>query len=154
MDHRDGLREGHRRPAAARARSTLRLAATALLLTGCASNTASSPTTSGNVTGLWQGAMSYRGASRPIGFTLADDGGVISGSETLYDPVSQAVAATIPLSGADDGGNAQWSTLGHGFIVAGTFVGENFKGSITMPDIDGGSLQASIALSRADGGAP
>lgn len=37
----------------------------------------------GDVTGAWQGTMSYGSASRPIGFTLVDDGGAISGNEIL-----------------------------------------------------------------------
>ena len=144
--------------------STPRFVTISLLLVGCSMNESRASHTMGSsneeaglqvsVTGVWQGTMSYLDASLPIGFTLVEDGGVISGKETVYDPVSNAIAATIPLSGTDDGGNAQWSTLGHGFVVAGSLAGETFEGSITMPALDGGALQASLALSRADGGAP
>ncbi len=140
---------------AARARSIPSLVAM-LLLAGCAraAGSSDSPGTTCDVTGVWQGTMSYRSASGPIGFTLADDGGVISGVERLYAPGSTTVAAIIPLSGTVDGGNAQWNTLGRGFAVAGSFAGDHFAGSITMPAPHGGSIKASLALSRTDGGTP
>jgi hypothetical protein len=64
-------------PRARRIRSVLRLAATSLLLAGCptSAHTSGSSTGMGSLSGSWQGAMSYLGASRPIGFTLTEDGG-------------------------------------------------------------------------------
>ncbi|MHB8565461.1 MAG: hypothetical protein ACYDDA_16360 [Acidiferrobacteraceae bacterium] len=111
----------------------LRLAATALLLTGCASNTASSPTSRRNVTGVWQGTMSYLDESAPIGFMIADDGGLLSGEQIVYDPVSRAEIATDPISGASEGGAARWKTLGGGFVITGSFAGKGL-GAALFPD--------------------
>jgi hypothetical protein len=108
------------------------------------------------VTGTWLGAITIADASAPIEFGITENSGVLGGVQVLFDPSSSAPVKAGPINGAVVGGTAQWSTLGDGLEITGTFDASAFSGTANFPNTNQatGPLAASIALTRVDGGTP
>jgi hypothetical protein len=101
------------------------------LAAGCTTNKRGPPGPI-SVQGAWSGTAGDDAGSIPILFTIADDGGALSGVNTLYDPTTGAPILAGSLTGQRTGNSATWTTLG-GLSVTGTFNGNNFSGTATFP---------------------
>jgi hypothetical protein len=100
----------------------------------------------------WSGAAGDPEAGTiRISFTIADDGGTLSGVNTLYDPSTHAAIVAGSLAGQRTGNTATWTTTG-GLSVTGTFNGNTFTGTATFTGaFDAGDLAVPISLKLGGG---
>jgi hypothetical protein len=136
-------------------RRACRVLLAAVLVAGCKSSEPN-PGSAPSVSGTWRGTVAYSDASAPIEFTIVDNGGTLTGQQTMFDPVSHAAVRAGTIKGASTADGAHWSTMGNGLVVTGTFVRSTFTGSATFNLIgkNAGTVDASISLSLVDGGTP
>ena len=115
-----------------------------LLWTACSNKTSTS-----DVSGAWTGSITSPGAI-PVGirFMVAEQNGQLTGQAYVQDPVTHDFLIDAPLTGSRHGSDATWTTATN-LVIAGTFDGNDFVGTLQFPaDEDLGLTVSNLSLKR------
>ncbi len=90
-----------------------------------------------SVSGTWVGSATAGSRALPLAVDIAEAGGLVSGRLRLGPP--DAASANFDagaLTGTRSGALARWE-VEHGAVIAGTFEGERFTGTLSFPAREG-----------------
>lgn len=98
--------------------------------------------------GAWTGRATRGAETLSVTFTIRDDDGDLEGDSTVADPVNQVPHQLGTVKGWRYGQYAEWTTSG-GAKLAGTFEGDAFRGTMTLPGFaTRPSVTAEVTLTR------